>query len=311
MTSSGSIAIIGAGALGGYYGGRLAQHGHNVHFLLRTDYQYVRQHGLHVRSVDGDFHLPPGQIRVYDDPRSMPKADLVVVTLKSTQNDQLDRLVSPLLLEKTTLLTLQNGLGNEDAIARLFGVNRVLGGIAFVCINRTGPGQIEHLDQGFVRVGEFATLGVSERAASVADLLTRSLIPTQAIENLRYGRWEKLVWNIPFNGLGAVRGLTTDRLIDTDEGVSEVLQIMREVLAAAAADGITLRADLPEKKIAVTRPMGPYRTSTQIDRQQGKPMELEAIFGHPLRVAEAAGVAVPGMRSLYDALRRLEERKKS
>src|SRR2546423_13939526 len=102
-----SIAIVGAGAVGGYYGARLAQHGHDVHFLLRGDYDAVRRNGLVIESCDGDFRLTSDQVRVYDDPRRMPKADLVIVALKSTSNDQLDPLVRPLLNEDTAILTLQ------------------------------------------------------------------------------------------------------------------------------------------------------------------------------------------------------------
>src|SRR6478672_2819875 len=126
-----SIAIIGAGAVGGYYGGRLAEHGHDVHMLLRSDYDHVRLHGLSVRSVSGDFQLRPEQLHVYNDAEAMPKVDLVIVALKSTENQQFQRLITPLLHEKTAILTLQNGLGNEDDLARLFGADRVLGGIAF------------------------------------------------------------------------------------------------------------------------------------------------------------------------------------
>src|SRR5690348_11099933 len=100
-----SIAIVGAGAVGGYYGARLAQHGHDVHFLLRSDYDDVRRNGLMVESCDGDFRISADAIRAYDDARRMPPVDLVVVTLKSTSNDQLEPLVRPLLREDTAILT--------------------------------------------------------------------------------------------------------------------------------------------------------------------------------------------------------------
>src|SRR4051794_37703518 len=145
-----TIAVVGAGALGGYYGARLAQHGHDVHFLLRGDYEAVRANGLAVRSCDGDFTLPAGQVHAHRDAARMPKADLVIVALKTTSNEQLEPLVRPLLKETSAVLTLQNGLGNEDRLAQLFGPARVLGGIAFVCINRVGPGAIDHLSHGLI-----------------------------------------------------------------------------------------------------------------------------------------------------------------
>ena len=298
-----SIAIIGTGAVGGYYGGRLAQHGHDVHFLLRSDYDYVREHGLHVRSIAGDFSLSPQQLRVYNDSAAMPKVDLVVVALKSTENHQFASLLPPLVHETTAILTLQNGLGNEDDLASLFGRERILGGIAFTCINRTAPGVIEHLEHGFIRLGEFYGPSRSARAEAIAQMLTDAKVPTEAIDHLRAARWDKLVWNIPFNGLGAMLDRTTDLLIGPPGGERIVQALMREVIAAARADGVELPVEETiEKKLALTRPMRAYKTSMQLDRQAGRKLEVEAIIGHPLRIAQAAQVACPLMELLYFAL---------
>jgi 2-dehydropantoate 2-reductase len=299
-----SIAIVGAGALGGYYGGRLAQHGFNVHMLLRSDYEHVRAHGLSVRSVSGDFSLAPKQLHVYNDPRSMPTVDLVIVTLKSTQNDAFRRLITPLLHEQTAILTLQNGLGNEDDLARLFGAERVLGGIAFVCINRIAPGQLHHTEAGFIRLGEFASdVGRSARAEQIVEMFNASNVKAHVIDGpVRDARWAKLVWNIPFNGLGALLDATTEDLLATDEGTALVRAIMNEVLDAAAGDGVMLPREMPDQQIAATRGMGAYRTSTQIDRQSGRAMEIDAIFSRPLAVARRHGVAAPLLQFLQVSL---------
>ena len=296
-----TIAIVGAGAVGGYYGGRLAQHGHNTHFLLRGDYDAVRRNGLVVESCDGDFHIPAGKVNAYDDPRKMPKADLVVVSLKSTSNGQLDPLVRPLLKEHTAILTLQNGLGNEDLLARLFGAERVLGGMAFVCINRVGPGVVRHTDHGVIRIGEFATAGRSGRVDRIATMFNASRVKCEVLDDLKYGRWQKLLWNIPFNGLGAALDLTTDRLIGSDEGLRLVRELIAEVIAAARADGVTLPEELIDVQINNTRTMGAYRSSMQVDRQQGRPLEVEAILGEPLRRAQAHDVQTPILKALYRA----------
>ena len=305
-----SIAIIGAGALGGYYGGRLAQHGHDVYLLLRSDYQHVRENGLRVRSVSGDFSLRPEQLHVYDDPAAMPKADLVIVTLKSIENQEFERLITPLLNERTAILTLQNGLGNEDDLARLFGAERVLGGIAFVCINRVGPGSLHHSEAGYIRLGEFAgESGRSARAERIAEMFNASNVKAHVIDGpVRGARWAKLVWNIPFNGLGALLDATTDQLLASDEGTELVRAIMLETIAAATADGIVLPREMAEQQITATRGMGAYRTSTQIDRQMGKPMELEAIFGRPLAVARRGNVPAPLLQFLHVSLDLLNRR---
>lgn len=297
------IAIVGAGAVGGYYGARLAQHGHDVHFLLRGDYDAVRSRGWTVHSCDGDFTVPPEKLRVYDDPRRMPKADLVVVTLKSTANDQFERLIAPLLNDGTAVLTLQNGLGNEERLAELFGARRVLGGMAFVCINRESGGVIRHTDHGIIRLGDFTPPGRSDRAVRIAGIFNASQVKCEVLDDLRWGRWQKLTWNIPFNGLGATFDLTTDRLIGTDEGRRLVADLIREVIAAARADGVELPSSLVDTQITNTTTMGPYRSSMQVDRQEGRPMEVEAILGEPLRRAQARGVKAPILESLYRAAR--------
>ena len=296
------VAIVGAGAVGGYYGARLSQHGHAVHFLLRGDYDVVRRNGWTVHSRDGDFSIPAGAVSVYDDPRKMPKADLVVVTLKSTSNDQYEPLVGPLVKEDTAILTLQNGLGNEDRLAELFGPERVLGGMAFVCINRVAPGVISHTDHGVIRLGEFAGPGRSDRAKRVASMFNASKVPCEVLDDLRFGRWQKLVWNIPFNGLGAALDLTTDRLIGTEQGLAVVRELMEEVRAAARADGVELPAELVETNINYTRTMGAYKSSMQVDRQQGRALEVETILGEPLRRARRGNVSTPVLEALHRAV---------
>jgi 2-dehydropantoate 2-reductase len=306
MTPFRTISVVGAGALGGYYGARLAQRGHDVHFLLRGDYDAVRTNGLTIRSVDGDFTLAPDRVRACRDPREMPQSDLVLVTIKSTANHTLPDLVAPLLHDATAILTLQNGLGNEDLLASRFGGHRVLGGMAFVCINRIAPGVIHHTDHGLIRLGEFAG-GRSERANAIAAMFNAARVHAEVLDDLRFGRWEKLVWNVPFNGLGALLDATTDRLIrDETHGLPLVRAIMAEVVAAANANGVRLPVAVIDQKIDATRTMGAYRSSMQVDRRAGRPMEIEAIFGQPLRAAAARGVPTPLLDMLYHALTLLE-----
>lgn len=296
------IAIVGAGALGCYYGARLAQHGQDVHFLLRSDYDAVREKGLSIRSHAGDFRLEPQQLHIYREPADMPPADLIIVTLKSTANSQSERLIRPLLHERTAILTLQNGLGSEEQLAGLFGAERVLGGLAFVCINRIAPGEISHTDYGLIKLGEFRR-AASPRARQIVEMLKASNVPCQVLDDVVLGRWEKLIWNIPFNGLGGAMDWSTDILMKSHDGVALVRTIMEEVVATAHAAGVDLPASLIEDNIARTQTMGPYRSSMQIDRQMHRPMEIEAIIGNPLRVAKSLGVPVPRIEMLYQLLK--------
>ena len=297
-----TVAVVGSGAVGGYYGARLAQHGHDVHFLLRSDYDAVRSNGWTVQSCDGDFALPPERVHAHNDPRTIPKADLILVALKATANDQFDRLIRPLLHDRTVILTLQNGLGNEDQLAELFGAQRIIGGMAFVCLNRVGPAVIHHIDHGLIRIGEYATRGQSPRLRAIAAMFNASRVKCQTVEDLKWGRWEKLVWNVPFNGLGTAMDLDTERLLATDDGVRLVAAIMNEVIGTAKAVGVTLPPDIVSQKIAQTRTMGGYVTSMQFDRRLGRPLEVEAIFGRPLEVAKSHNVPTPRLAALYEQL---------
>lgn len=295
------IAVIGAGAVGGYYGARLLQHGHRVHLLTCGDCQHIRRYGMSIQSRDGDFSLLPAQINVYDDPRQMPKADWVIVTLKTTANRHLQELVSPVLKPDSVILTLQNGLGNEELLAELFGRERILGGMAFVCINRPSPGEILHTDHGMIRLGE--PFGVkSDRSKKLAELFNDSQVPCEVLDDLTYGRWDKLIWNVPFNGLGAALDLTTDRIIASKHGLSLVRRLMREVIAAAGGLGVRFDLSVIEEKIQHTQTMGAYKTSMQIDRQKHRPMEIEAIIGNCLRAARNSLIPTPAMEMVYDTL---------
>lgn len=299
------IAIIGAGAVGGYYGARLAQHGHDVHFLVRSDYDAIRTHGWQIRSIDGDFTLPADRVNVYRDATAMPKVDLAIITTKSTSNASLPALLRPILHDRTILLTLQNGLGCEEDLATLFGDGRIVGGMAFVCINRNAPGVIDHLDYGLIRMGPFreSTRGITRE---IVQLFKNSQIRCEELADLRYGRWLKLVWNIPFNGWGTVMDLSTDGLLANPTGRALVEECMAEVIAAARAAGVHLPPDTIREQVDRTYTMGAYRTSMQIDRRMNRPLEIEYIIERPLNVARAAGLESPHWEQLLRLLRVLQ-----
>jgi 2-dehydropantoate 2-reductase len=304
------IAIIGAGAVGGYYGARLIQHGHRVHLLTPSDCGPIKKNGMKISSRDGDFSLKPGELNVYDDPRKMPGADVVIVTLKTTANHRMRELVEPVLKGDSVILTLQNGLGNEELLSSLFGCERVIGGMAFVCINRTRPGEISHTDHGVIRIGEQSG-GPTERVKKIAQIFYSSNVQCEVLQDLTHGRWDKLIWNIPFNGLGAVLDMTTDQLIGSEAGMRLVRRLMDEVIAACRPLAVRFDLGIPEEKIQHTQTMGAYKTSMQIDRQMGRPLEVEAILGKPLEVARNNGVSSPFMAMLYGLAKLIDGQKLS
>ena len=301
-----SYAIIGTGALGGFYGARVQHAGCELHFLLHSDYEHVRQHGLICESKDGDFTLP--KVNAYRDVRDMPNCDVVCVCLKTTQNHLLPQLLPPVVKDDGVVLVMQNGLGIEAQVAEIVGAQRVMGGLCFLCSNKVGPGHIRHLDYGHVGLGEFAARGISEHMRAIAGDLNRAGIRTQLHEDLAVVRWQKLVWNIPYNGLSVVLNATTSELMTNPHTRQLVEQLMQEVVADARACGVAVTDDVIETMLAYTDKMTPYRTSMKIDWDERHPMEVEAIFGNPLRAAQQAGAKSSLLEELYRQLKFLDAR---
>ncbi len=296
------IGIIGSGALGLYYGGMLQRSGHDTHFLLRRDYQAIKKHGLKVYSPNGDFHLT--QVSGYLNPADIGTVDLVVVGLKTISNHQLLSLVEPLLDNNTAILTLQNGLGNEELLAGAFGAERILGGIAFLCSNRGEPGEVHHLGEGKIRLGEYSS-DSSNRSLELTQIFCQAGIPCQAVNDLKRARWEKLVWNIPFNGLSALLNKDVTEILVHPANKKLVKDLMAEAIAGANAQTLQEPID-PEKfsteLIEFTEKMDHYKPSMMIDRAARQPLELEAIYAIPLHQAKQAGVDMPRIEMLYSLL---------
>ena len=316
------IAIVGCGALGSYYGAKLCRSGVEVTFLLRTDYDVVLKNGVQIQSPEGDFHVHP---RAANRPGVIGPVDLVVIGLKTTANHQFPALIPPLLHSGTVVLTLQNGLGNEECLARFVPPEHILGGLCFVCLNRLQPGVIHHIDHGRVVIGEYRRKA-GERTQAMAELFRRAAIPCELTDDLARAHWEKLTWNIPFNGLGvasyagwaAVHSgsvtsgrppspcLTTDRLLADPAWHGLVRELIGEVVQAARALGHALEDGIAETQIQRTLTMGAYKPSTLIDFERGQELELEAVFFEPLRQARNAGVSTPRLENLTRVLQQLK-----
>jgi len=305
-------AIIGTGALGGYYGARLAHAGCEVHFLLRSDYAHVKTHGLKVESPEGDFSIPPDAVAAYQSPADMPRCDTVCVCLKATQNDALQDLLPGMLADDGVVLLIQNGLGLEAEIAKIVGNRSVYGALAFLCSNKVGPGHIQHMDYGRIKLGRWTAdgspAGVDQTMPRIKADFDRAGVPFELSDDLLLARWQKLVWNIPYNGLSVVLDATTDALMAAPGSRQLVEELMREVAAGAAAFGRTIEPAFVQKMLDDTAKMTPYRTSMKIDADEKRPMEVEAMFGNPVRAAASQGVDLPMIRTLYQQLKFLDQR---
>jgi 2-dehydropantoate 2-reductase len=319
------IAVVGCGAVGSYYGAMLCRAGQEVHFLLRSGFEAVRQKGVTIRSPAGNFTIHPQCAKT---PEAIGLSDLVLIGLKTTANDQFPKLLPPLVGPQTAVATLQNGLGNTEQLARLFSPEQILSGLCFVCLNRVTPGVIHHLEYGMIVLGEFQRRA-GPRTHGLAAMFRDAGVPCKVTDNLARAQWEKLVWNIPFNGLGVAGAagyealvnpqspipnrqftgpvLTTDKLLTDPRWEKLLRDLMLEVIAAAGALGFEIPASYAEEQIERTRTMGAYKASTLIDFERHQPLELEGMFLEPLRRAQAAGVPVPRLAALCAVLQQLDQ----
>jgi 2-dehydropantoate 2-reductase len=295
------IAVVGAGALGLYYGALLQRGGQDVHFLLRRDYDAVTKRGLKIFSINGNFEL--SKVQTYQRTEGIGAVDLVLVGLKTFTNEMYAQLISPLIGQNTLVLTLQNGMGNEESLADLFGAERIIGGVAFLCSNRGEPGEVHHLGVGRITIGEYLS-GNKIRLERLAATLNSCKIDCRTTDDLNKVRWEKLVWNIPFNGLCALLLQTVDHLLGVESTRILVREIMIEVISAANAQGLIspIQESFADDMLEITANMGSYMPSMQIDREQGRQLETEAIFRVPLKYGRKQGVAMPKVEMLVTLL---------
>ena len=297
------IAVVGSGAIGLYYGGKLAHFGRDVHFLLRNDYEAVRKRGLRIRSKSENIHV--AKVNAARSSVEIGPCDLVIVAVKTTSNQDLPALIAPLLGEKTFILTFQNGIGNEEFLAQHFGAERILGGICFICLSRTEPGVVERSDSGRLALGEFR--GFPRPVLhDIAWEFKRAGVVCRVVADLALERWRKLIWNIPFNGLAVTAGVDTAAILADNALRARALALMDETIAIANVCGHRLPTAAALEQMKNTEQMGNYKPSTLLDHVAGRPLEIEAIWGEPLRAAQAAKVRAPQLEKLYRELLALD-----
>jgi 2-dehydropantoate 2-reductase len=298
------VLVIGTGAVGSFYGSLLSRHGAEVSVLARSDYEHIRAHGIEIDSTLGTFHFTP--FHVVNDARNLPeKPDYVLLCVKVTQTVDRVALLRSALGPDTSIVLIQNGISIEEEIARAYPNHRVISGLAFICVTRTAPGRIWHQAYGRLVLGDYPK-GVSRQTAALCEAFAATGITCLATEDIVSARWQKCVWNAPFNPLSVLSGgLATEDILAAEEGL--VRALMEEIRAIAVANGHTLPDDIVDRNIDSTRKMPAYKTSMLLDYEAGRPMETEAILGNAVRAARAAHVAAPHLETVY-ALMKLREK---
>ena len=308
-----TIGIIGTGAIGGFYGVMLARAGFDVHFLLRSEFSAVAEHGLHIDSAPhGALTLNP--VQAYSSAEDMPPCDWLLVGAKTTSNAGLAPAIIQAAAPNAKVLLLQNGLDVEDSLRALLpDTLHLLGGLCLICVHRTGPGAITHQALGAVNVGYHSGPAGDEQARMAiveegAGLFRSAGIDSQAMANLQQARWQKLVWNIPYNGLSVLLGAGTTALMADADSRELIKALMAEVVRGAKACGHDMPAGYADYLFMMTEKMPDYWPSMHHDFLHKRPLELAAIYARPLAVAKAAGCELPRIEALYRSLSFIDRR---
>lgn len=301
------IGIIGSGAIGGYYGTLLALAGYEVHFLLRSEYETVVLNGLRLlHASQGELHLNP--VNAWNSVQQMPQCDWLLVGAKSTSNAEIAPLLAAAAAPGAKVVMLQNGLGIEDAVRpQLPDSLHLLGGLCYILVHRDAPGVVMHQAQGVCNIGYHSgpAADVEAQQALVSELvgmLQQAGVESSALTDLTSARWQKLVWNVPYNGLSVLLDADTQAIMRQPDSRELVRQLMQEVIDAATALGYSLPGNYAAKLMAFTDKLPAYLPSMYHDFSFARPAEIAAIYDAPLQEAAAAGIAMPRVQMLRDQL---------
>lgn len=298
-----NYTVIGTGAIGGFYGGKLCKAGRKVRFLLHTDYEYVKEYGLQIDSCDGSFHLD--NVEAYNDVKQMPKADVVLVGLKSINNHLLKDLLAPIITEQTIVVLIQNGIGLEEDLQAVFPDLHIVAGLAFICSSKVGLGNILHQCYGSINLGNYSC--PQNRFRQLLADFQEAGIEAAEVPYLE-ARWRKAVWNMPFNGMTVVMNTSTDKLLKNSAIRQLIYDQMIEVIGAANALGVKeLTSEFADRMMAMTDAMVPYSPSMKLDFDHHREMEIFYLYTRPIVEAKKVGFDMPKLAMLEAELKFLQK----
>lgn len=299
-----NFAIIGSGAIGGYYGALLARAGFDVHFLFHTAYQELKQNGLNIITIEGRFSLPV--IIAYEHIQDMPRCNVIIIALKTTQNNFLPSYLPHILKKNSVILIMQNGLGNEEYIASITNNHAIFCAITTIGAIKIAPGVIKATHHGVIKLAAYNKMADQENLINdLTDCFIQSSIPCEIHQDYLQIRWQKLLWNIPFNGLSVVQNTTTDQL--AKNSVPLLKAIASEIITIAKAYNREISPTTFEEMISLTASQIGYKPSMFYDYEQHKPLEIEYLYANPLAAAKEKGASCPEIENLYQQLKALDK----
>jgi len=298
------ILVMGAGAVGSYFGARLGAAGEAVTLCGRGNHLHaMREQGLAVKSIRGDVSVA---VNATERPREFAPYDLTLFCVKAYDTDQAAAAMRGCLAEGGAILTLQNGVENEARLSEIFGRERVLGGNARVGVEIVAPGRLVHLSSGHIDFGELDGRE-SDRARAIAEIFGRAGIMGELSHNIMLLRWDKLVWNGAFNTVATLTRRRVGALLDDPGGLRLLCTLMREIIDAARAENYPIGYERIDSYLEHSRKnLRELKTSTQQDLERGKRLEYEALAGAVVRAARRHHLQVPAMEAVYALLRLLD-----
>lgn len=300
------IAVMGTGAVGGYFGAKLAAAGDDVVFIARRRHlPGLRCNGLRIESYNGDLHVRNGLFT--DSPADAGVVDLVLFCVKSYDTTEAAAALAPMISKQTAILSLQNGIDNPDKIAGFWGTERTLAGVVYIGAQVSAPGVIQHSSGGKIVLGPISG-HPGDTADKVEQGLSRAAIPCAISAAIEQVQWAKLLWNAPFCAISCLTRSTVREIVESEALTNLALDCMKEVQAAARTRGIDLKTELFDQTLAFSRGLGDFKTSMRQDLEAGKPLEYDALNGFVMRLLERAGEQAPINRVFHGTLSFLDNK---
>ena len=300
------IAVMGTGAVGGYFGAKLAAAGQDVVFIVRQrNLPALRRNGLRVESPTGDLNVRNGFFT--DSPADAGMVDLVLFCVKSYDTAEAAAALAPMMSKRTAILSLQNGIDNPDKIAGLWGTERTLAGVVYLGAQVSAPGVIQHSSGGKIVLGPISGHS-SDTAQLVEQTISRATIPCEISAVIEQVQWAKLLWNAPFCAISCLTRSTVREIVESESLTKLTRDCMMEVKAAAHIRGIDLKTELFDQTLAFSRGLGEFKPSMLQDLEAGKPLEYDALNGIVMRLLEQAGEQAPTNRVFHGTLSFLDKK---
>lgn len=298
------VAVMGAGAVGCYYGGMLARAGHEVVLVARQQHvEAIERGGLRVQTAAFDEQV---RLAASTQASAVQGADLVLFCVKSTDTEEAGGLIRPHLAAHALVLCLQNGVDNADRLRAVLPGHEVAAAVVYVATEMAGPGHVKHNGRGELVIEPSKSTGFSSEAAARA--LIASGVPIEISDNVRGALWAKLILNCAYNAVSAIVQMPYGQIVQ-GAGIEDLMRdVVAECLAVAKVDGVTVPGDVDAAVRRIAESMPGQFSSTAQDLARGKRSEIDYLNGLVVRRGEALGVPTPANRVLWALVRLLESR---